>query len=60
MEQLLTVKAVAKLLNYSASGIYKLCEASKIPHVKIPGGGVRFRKEAVEAWIEKKTIKAKS
>lgn len=60
MEQLLTVKEVAKALKYSASGVYKLVESSKIPHVKIPNGGVRFRKDAITAWIEKRSIKVKS
>jgi excisionase family DNA binding protein len=60
MDQLLTVKELASKLNYSASGIYKLVVASKIPHIKIPNGGVRFKVEAINAWLEKRTVKAKS
>ena len=60
MEQLLTVDEVASKLKYSKSGVYKLVEKSKIPHIKIPGGGVRFSMKALEAWVEKRTVRAKS
>lgn len=60
MEQLLTVKQIAEKMGYSVHGIYKMVEKSKIPHIKMPKGGVRFRESAVIAWLEKRTVKAKA
>jgi excisionase family DNA binding protein len=60
MDSLLTVKQIAEKLGYSTHGIYKLVEKSRIPHIKIPGGGVRFNMTAIEAWLEKRTVKAKA
>lgn len=60
LQQLLTVKQVAEKLGYSTHGIYKMVEQSKIPHIKLPGGGVRFNMDIVNSWLEKRTVKAKS
>jgi excisionase family DNA binding protein len=60
MQQLLSVKEIAEKLGYSPSGIYKLVEASKIPHIKLPGGAVRFNVEKINAWLERRTVKVKS
>jgi excisionase family DNA binding protein len=60
MSNLLTVKQVAEKLGYSPSGIYKLVEASKIPHIKFPSGAVRFNYDTVEAWLKKRTVKVTS
>lgn len=60
METLLTVKQVAEKLGYSTHGIYKMVEKSKIPHIKLPGGGVRFNMETIQTWLERRTVKAKS
>lgn len=62
MEQLLTVKQIAEKLGYSVHGIYKMVEKSQIPHIKLPGkkGGVRFRMDTINTWLEKRTVKVKS
>jgi excisionase family DNA binding protein len=60
MEQLLTVKQIAEKLGYSTHGIYKMVEKSKIPHIKLPRGGVRFDMKKIEAWLEKRSVKVSS
>jgi excisionase family DNA binding protein len=60
MSKLLKVKQVAEQLGYSPSGIYKLAKASKIPHIKIPSGGLRFNPDVLESWLKKRTVKVKS
>lgn len=60
MDQLLTVKQIAEKLGYSVHGIYKMVEKSKIPHIKLPGGAVRFKMDTINTWLEKRTVKVKS
>jgi excisionase family DNA binding protein len=48
---LLTAGEVADLLGVRASWVYDRARARGIPHLRL-GRHVRFRLEAVEAWIE--------
>lgn len=54
----LTVKDVARYLSVSQSTVNKWMNESKIAYVKLPGKGVRFKKEWVEGWMNKRTVKA--
>jgi len=56
MEQLLTVKEAADILNISRATIYLIMAESKLPYVKVRGGR-RIRKEDLEMYIQKNTSK---
>jgi excisionase family DNA binding protein len=49
--RLMTADDVAALLRVSRPWIYSEARAGRLPHVRL-GRHVRFRSEAVEAWIE--------
>ena len=46
----LTVEQAAQLLHVHPVSIYKLIQADKIPHYRIPGVGIRFKKAELEQW----------
>jgi excisionase family DNA binding protein len=54
----LTIKETAAYLNVTVRCIRSWIELKKIEHVKFPKE-VRFRKEYLDKWIEKRTVKAK-
>jgi len=51
-ERLLTTKEVAEWLGVTGESIrkYRQLKDNPIPFIKL-GGAVRFRREAVEAWL---------
>ena len=53
MENLLTVKEVAKLTRLAPSSIYGMVSQKVIPHIKI-GARVVFSQRELEAWVEEK------
>jgi excisionase family DNA binding protein len=57
MEKLLTVKEVAEILQLSKYAIYQMVANDSIPHIKIgaTNRSVRFDKEKIEKWINKKS-----
>mgnify|MGYP002814566611 CR=1 FL=1 len=54
-ERLLTTREVAEWLSVSATTVYRLAAAERIPHVSLLGAGeerlLRFEREAVAAWL---------
>lgn len=54
-----TVEDVAKYLNISTSTVRKWMDEGKINYIKLPGKGIRFKREWVDGWIDKRTVKAK-
>jgi excisionase family DNA binding protein len=48
--RVLVAAEVAELLKVPVPRVYELARQGQIPHVRI-GRQVRFRQEAVEAWI---------
>ena len=58
MENLLTPQEIADVLGVSKSTIYQWTHQEYIPHVKL-GRFVRFRKSAIEIWLEKKAKKGR-
>jgi excisionase family DNA binding protein len=50
-DRLLTVSDLAKWLNVSEWFIYQSVNKNTIPHLRL-GSAVRFRREAIEAWIK--------
>jgi len=49
---IMTIREVANYLKMTEKTIYKLAKERKIPSFKV-GGNWRFKKEAIDEWIEK-------
>jgi excisionase family DNA binding protein len=49
---IMTIKEVASYLKMTEKTIYRLAKERKIPAFKI-GGNWRFKKQAIDEWIEK-------
>jgi excisionase family DNA binding protein len=54
LKPLLNVSEVARLLNCSRGSIYRAALKKEIPAVRIPGAGVRFDLDDLQAWIAAK------
>ena len=54
-DKLLNIKEAAKYLNVHRMTIYKWATNKKIPAFRI-GRMWRFKKEKIDAWLEKKEI----
>lgn len=52
VDQILTLKEVAEYLKLAEKTAYRLAAEGKLPGFKV-GGSWRFRREDIEAWIEK-------
>ena len=52
MEKLLTVKQAADLLSTSAKNLYRLISERKIPFIRRPGIGYRFKHSHLEHWLQ--------
>lgn len=57
MDQLLTIKEVCEILQVSDDTIYKEIKDGKISGTKIRRDW-RFKKEAIEDYLESRTVKA--
>ncbi|MDU8543834.1 MULTISPECIES: methylation-associated defense system helix-turn-helix domain-containing protein MAD1 [Pseudomonas syringae group] len=53
-EEIMTLKEVAEYLKLAEKTAYRLAAEGKIPGFKV-GGSWRFRKEAIENWIDQQT-----
>lgn len=51
-DQILTLKEVASYLKLAEKTAYRLASEGKLPGFKV-GGSWRFKREDLEAWIEK-------
>lgn len=51
-DQILTLKEVAAYLKLAEKTAYRLASEGKLPGFKV-GGSWRFKREDLEAWIEK-------
>ena len=56
MKVFLTARETAGFLKISLGNLYRLTSKKKIPHTKKPGVGLRFDREALEAWIQGASI----
>ena len=54
-DSVLTIGELAGYLRISRSSLYKLAQAGKIPGQKV-GKHWRFRKEAIDRWLEKARV----
>lgn len=50
-QRLLTVEEIAELIHVHPQTIYKLIYSKRIPFIKKPGIGYRFRREDIERWL---------
>ena len=60
MSQLFTVKDLSSFLSLHQTTVYKLVEKGEIPFIKRRGVGIRFRKEEIEDWLNKGSLKINS
>ena len=58
-EDIMTLKEVAEYLKLAEKTAYRLAADGKIPGFKV-GGSWRFRKTAIEEWIDQQTIKKRT
>jgi excisionase family DNA binding protein len=54
----LTVKDVASLLNVDEKTVYRLAKRGDLPGFKVAGSW-RFKRDDIDAWIEKQKAAAK-
>lgn len=55
-DQILTLQEVAEYLKLAEKTAYRLAAEGKLPGFKV-GGAWRFKREDLEAWIEKQKSK---
>jgi excisionase family DNA binding protein len=53
-DEILTLKEVAKLLKVAEKTIYTMAQSKELPGFKVRGQW-RFRREDIDAWIDKLT-----
>lgn len=58
MSELLTVEDVAKMCKVTPLTVRRWKADNLIDFVKLPKGGIRFRPENIDKWLERRTIKA--
>jgi excisionase family DNA binding protein len=51
MTGLLTAREVAELLGYSVETILRWTRDEKLPGIRLPDGGLRFREGDLDEWI---------
>jgi excisionase family DNA binding protein len=56
--RLLTAREVAEQLAVSTGALLRWTRAGRIPAVKLPSGAVRYRPEAIEAWLAEREMGA--
>jgi len=52
METLLTVKEAAKFLSIHRKSLYRLISQHRIPFIRKPGIGYRFKHSHLERWLQ--------
>jgi excisionase family DNA binding protein len=54
--QLLTIHELADHLSVSTRTVDRYVRRGQIPFVRLPGRSLRFRADAVEEWITRRTV----
>jgi excisionase family DNA binding protein len=52
--RLVTAREVGELLGVSAETVLRWVRAGKLPAVGLPSGGIRFRQDQLDAWMDKR------
>lgn len=55
----LTITELSSILKLSKSHIYTLTSTKKIPHIKLLGKKLLFKRSDIDTWLTSKTIAAK-
>jgi len=55
--ELLKTKEVDLLLRYPYGKTARLAKAGKIPHIRLPDGGIRIRKDDIETLLKTRECK---
>ena len=50
------VSEVASMLKISVSHVYTLTSSKKIPHIKLLGKKLLFKKEDIQDWLNSKSV----
>lgn len=53
--RLLTARVVAELLDVSPATVLRWTRRGTLPAVKLPSGQIRYRADALEEWLERRT-----
>jgi len=56
MEELYTIRDVAKALKISTSMVYRLVESDRFPHIKL-GSNIRFNRDHISAFLADNSAK---
>jgi len=57
VEPALTVAEVARWLAVSTATVYAMCKEGRLPHRRLPRGGIRFDRATVEAWLQEQEVR---
>ena len=52
MTGLLTARAVAELLEVNPETVLRWTRRGDLAGIRLPGGAIRYREDALEAWLE--------
>jgi len=52
--QLLTARAVADLFDVSSETVLRWTRRGELPGIKMPGGAIRYRDDAIDGWLEER------
>ncbi len=53
--QLLTARQVADLIGVSPETVLRWTRRGDLPAIRLPGGAIRFREEALSDWIDRQS-----
>jgi len=56
MQQLLTVKELADLLQCSTDQVYRLTGKNRIPYLRVAGGSIRFDPVEIQNWLDEQKV----
>lgn len=59
MERLVSIPEAAKRLDVAPKTIHKWRKAGLIPVTILPGSTMKIKESVLDAWVEKRTLKAK-
>jgi excisionase family DNA binding protein len=53
---LLTARVVAELLDVSPESVLRWTRRGDLPAIRLPGGAIRYRPDAIEAWLADRAV----
>ncbi|HLM25423.1 MAG TPA: helix-turn-helix domain-containing protein [Thermoleophilaceae bacterium] len=52
--RLLTAREVGELVGMSPETILRWTRRGELPSIKLPGGAIRFREDALDGWLDER------